>query len=141
VIYDHIATPLTSGRLAVNNTQLHYHTGGQGPALLLLHGVPKTSYHWRHLVPLLTDRFTVVVPDLRGLGDSDHPADGYDSATMSQDVAELMAALGHGRYVVIGEDWGAAIGVQLAHRHRDQVIALVFVEAFMPGLASKSTAF
>jgi pimeloyl-ACP methyl ester carboxylesterase len=101
--------------------------------VVLLHGVPKTGYHWRHLVPKLTPHHTVVVPDLRGLGDSARPAGGYDSATMSDDIAALMAHLGHDAYAVIGEDWGAVIGYQLAARHRDQVTSLVFAEALFPG--------
>ncbi|WP_433147867.1 alpha/beta fold hydrolase [Actinomadura nitritigenes] len=130
---DHQGEPVRTGRAAVNGTSLHYRTAGAGPAVVLLHGVPKTGYHWRHLVPKLTPRYTVVVPDLRGLGDSAHPADGYDSATMSDDVAALMARLGHETYSVIGEDWGAVIGYQLAARHRDHVSTLVFVEALFPG--------
>ncbi|MGC7096063.1 alpha/beta fold hydrolase [Amycolatopsis lurida] len=130
---DHNGTPLRTGRAALKGTSLHYRTAGTGPALVLLHGVPKTGYHWRHLVPKLTPRYTVVVPDLRGLGDSGRPADGYDSATMSDDVAELMSHLGHQEYAVIGEDWGAVIGYQLAARHRDSVTALVFTEALFPG--------
>lgn len=130
---DHDGTPLRTGRAAVNGTSLHYRTAGAGPAVVLLHGVPKTGYHWRYLVPKLTPEYTVVVPDLRGLGDSARAADGYDSANMSDDVAELMARLGHERYAVIGEDWGAVIGYQLAARHRGDVTALVFAEALFPG--------
>ncbi|MER6815415.1 alpha/beta hydrolase [Spirillospora sp. NPDC000708] len=133
MMLDHQGEPVRTGRAAVNGTSLHYRTAGSGPAVVLLHGVPKTGYHWRHLVPKLTPRYTVVVPDLRGLGDSAHPADGYDSATMGDDVAALMAGLGHETYSVIGEDWGAVIGYQLAARHRDHVSALVFVEALFPG--------
>ncbi|MCL3992093.1 alpha/beta fold hydrolase [Streptomyces lavenduligriseus] len=133
MMYDHTTTPLRTGRAAVNGTSLHYRTAGTGPAVVLLHGVPKTGYHWRHLVPKLTPHHTVVVPDLRGLGDSARPADGYDSATMSDDIAELMARLGHETYAVIGEDWGAVIGYQLAARHRDHATALVFAEALLPG--------
>ncbi|MER5303789.1 alpha/beta fold hydrolase [Streptomyces lasiicapitis] len=133
MISDHRGEPVRTGRAAVNETKLHYRTAGSGPAVVLLHGVPKTGYHWRHLVPRLTPRHTVVVPDLRGLGDSDHPAGGFDSATMSDDIAALMAHLGHDSYSVMGEDWGAAIGYQLAARHRDRVNALVFAEALLPG--------
>ncbi|MFF5369803.1 alpha/beta fold hydrolase [Streptomyces sp. NPDC013187] len=133
MMYDHTTTPLRTGRAAVNGTSLHYRTAGSGPALVLLHGVPKTGYHWRHLVPKLTPHHTVVVPDLRGLGDSARPPDGYDSATMSDDVAELMARLGHETYAVIGEDWGAVIGYQLAARHRGAATSLVFAEALFPG--------
>ncbi|MGW6647274.1 alpha/beta fold hydrolase [Streptomyces iakyrus] len=116
-----------------NGTSLHYRTAGSGPAVVLLHGVPKTSYHWRHLVPKLTPHHTVVTPDLRGLGDSARPAYGCDSAAMSDDIAALMAHLGHDTYSVVGEDWGAVIGYQLAARHRDHVSALVFAEALFPG--------
>ncbi|MCG3754243.1 alpha/beta fold hydrolase [Amycolatopsis sp. Poz14] len=130
---DHDSIPVRTGRAAVNGTSLHYRTAGSGPAVVLLHGVPKTGYHWRHLVPKLTPQYTVVVPDLRGLGDSARPAGGYDSATMSDDVAELMAALGHETYAVVGEDWGAVIGYQLAARNRDRVPSLVFAEALFPG--------
>ncbi|MFF5719219.1 alpha/beta fold hydrolase [Streptomyces buecherae] len=133
MMYDHATTPLRTGRAAVNGTSLHYRTAGSGPAVVLLHGVPKTGYHWRHLVPRLTPHHTVVVPDLRGLGDSARPAHGYDSATMSDDIAELMARLGHQTYAVIGEDWGAVIGYQLAARHRDHTTHLVFTEALLPG--------
>ncbi|EME98078.1 alpha/beta fold hydrolase [Streptomyces mobaraensis NBRC 13819 = DSM 40847] len=133
MILDHHQAPVRTGRAAVNGTSLHYRTAGSGPAVVLLHGVPKTGYHWRHLVPQLTPHHTVVVPDLRGLGDSARPADGYDSATMSDDIAALMAHLGHDAYSVAGEDWGAVIGYQLAARHRAHVRSLVFAEALFPG--------
>jgi pimeloyl-ACP methyl ester carboxylesterase len=133
MIFDHYEESVRTGRATVNGTNLHYRTGGSGPAVVLLHGVPKTSYHWRHLIPKLTPQYTVVAPDLRGLGDSARPADGYDSATMSDDIAALMAHLGYESYSVIGEDWGAVIGYQLAARHRDHVNALVFAEALFPG--------
>jgi pimeloyl-ACP methyl ester carboxylesterase len=132
-ITDHQNRQLKTGRASVNGTQLHYRTGGSGPVVVLLHGVPKTGYHWRHLVPKLTPEYTVVVPDLRGLGDSDHPASGYDVVTMSEDIAALLVHLGHDTYSVMGEDWGAVIGYQLAARHRDRVEALIFAEALFPG--------
>ncbi len=130
---DHNGAPVRSDRIAVNGTKLHYRFAGEGAPLVLLHGVPKTGFHWRHLLPLLSERYAVVVPDLRGLGDSDHPEGGYDSATMSEDIAELMAKLGHDSYSVVGEDWGAVIGYQLAARHPQRVRALVFAEGLMPG--------
>ncbi|MDA2806762.1 alpha/beta fold hydrolase [Nocardiopsis suaedae] len=133
MMHDQHGTPLRTGRATANGTDLHYRTAGSGPAVVLLHGVPKTGYHWRHLVPRLTPHHTVVVPDLRGLGDSARPAGGYDSATMSDDIAALMAGLGHRTYAVVGEDWGAVIGYQLAARHRTDVRALVFAEALLPG--------
>lgn len=105
MLFGHRGEPVRTGRAAVNGTKLHYRTAGSGPVVVLLHGVPKTGYHWRHLVPKLTARHTVVVPDLRGLGDSARPAGGFDCATMSDDIAQLMARLGHASYTVMGEDW------------------------------------
>jgi pimeloyl-ACP methyl ester carboxylesterase len=64
MIVDHRGEHVRMGRAAVNGTKLHYRTSGSGPAVVLLHGVPKTSYHWRHLVPRLTAQHAVVVPDL-----------------------------------------------------------------------------
>lgn len=104
----------------MNGTSLHDRAAGSGPAVVLLHGVPKTSYHWRHLVPKLTPHYTAVVPDLRGLGAPARPSDGYDSATMSDDVVELMNHLGHQTYAVAGEGWGAVIGYQLVARRRSE---------------------
>lgn len=130
---NHRGETLHSDKVTVNGVALQMRTGGEGPAVVLLHGVPKTGYHWRHLVPLLTSSHTVVVPDLRGLGDSSHPSDGYDCATMADDIAALMAHLGYEHYAVVGEDWGAVVGYQLAARYRGHVTALVFAEAFMPG--------
>ncbi|WP_206067677.1 alpha/beta fold hydrolase [Nonomuraea composti] len=135
-MFGHDGTPVRTSRAAVNGTSLHDRTAGSGPAVVLLHGVPKTGCHWRHLVPKLTPHYTVIVPDLRGLGDSARPAGGYDSATMSDDIAALMSALGHERYAVIGEDWGAVIRYQLAARHREHVTALVFAEALFPGFGA-----
>lgn len=139
MMYDHTTTPLRTGRAAVNGTRLHYRTAGDGPAVVLLHGVPKTGYHWRHLVPKLTPHHTVVVPDLRGLGDSARPVSGYDSATMSDDIAELMVRLGHETYAVIGEDWGAVIGYQLAARTANTSPPSSSPKRCSPASASRTT--
>jgi pimeloyl-ACP methyl ester carboxylesterase len=130
---DHQGTPVKSDRLAVNGTTLHFRFAGTGAPVVLLHRIPKMGYHWRHLLPLLSDQYTFIVPVLCGLGDSDHPADGYDSATMSDDIAALIAKLGHASYSMVGEDWGAVIGYQLASRHPQQVKSLIFAEALIPG--------
>ena len=133
MMFDHQGTPGRSDRIAVNGTRLHYRFAGEGPALVLLHGVPKTSYHWRFVLPLLSAEYTVIAPDLRGLGDSDHPPGGYDTATMSDDIAELMMKLGHETYSVVGEDWGAVVGYHMAARNPQRVRVLVFAEALFPG--------
>ena len=74
--------------------RIHYRQIGNGPGLVLLHGFPQTAHMWRKVMPALADRFTVVAPDLRGYGDSDRPAGGYDKRTMAADVAELIRVVG-----------------------------------------------
>lgn len=75
----------------------------------------------------------MVTPDLRGIGDSAPAADGFDTATLADDIAELMSGLGFTSYRVVGEDWGAAVAYQLAARHPDRVRQLVYQEAFLAG--------
>jgi pimeloyl-ACP methyl ester carboxylesterase len=117
---DHQGTRVQSDRISVNGTNLHYRFAGTGTPVVLLHGIPKTGYHWRHLLPLLSDQYTVIVPDLRGLGDSGHPDGGYDSATMSDDIAALMAKLGHTSYSVVGEDWERLLAISSRRATRNK---------------------
>ena len=67
---------------SVNGIQLHYVMGGQGDPIVLLHGWPETWYEWRHIMPSLSKNYTVIAPDLRGLGDSSKPLTGYDGKTV-----------------------------------------------------------
>lgn len=131
---DHAGVPLTHGRPRVNGVDLHCATGGSGDPVVLIHGVPKTMFFWRHVIPLLTPHHTVVAVDLRGFGGSGRPATGYDTRTLAADVAALMATLGHDRYRVVGEDWGAAVAYAVAAFHRPKVVQLVFQETRLPGL-------
>jgi pimeloyl-ACP methyl ester carboxylesterase len=112
---------------------LHFYTAGSGPALLLQHGIPKTSYYWRKVLPFLTPHFSVVVPDMRGIGDSTHEDSGYDMPTIADDMAELMSGLGHDKFYLCGEDWGAAAAYQIAARYPDRVLSLIFQEMLLPG--------
>src|SRR5678816_2117331 len=70
----------------VNGIQLHYVMGGKGDPVVLLHGWPETWYEWRHVMPALAKNYTVIVPDLRGLGDSSKPVSGYDVKTSADDI-------------------------------------------------------
>ncbi|MGO4533370.1 alpha/beta fold hydrolase [Leifsonia sp. 2MCAF36] len=104
---------------------LNVAVGGQGPALVLLHGFPQTHYMWRDVAPQLTDEHTVIVPDLRGYGESGKPAeagpDTYSKRTMGDDVVAVAEALGHARFGVVGHDRGALVGVRAALDHPDAV--------------------
>ena len=84
------------------------------------------------MVPRLTQDFTVVVPDMRGIGDSTHPDSSYDMPTVADDVTELMAELGHDKFHIIDEDWGAAAAYQVATRCRERLLSLAFQEMLLP---------
>src|SRR4051812_10056722 len=140
-IIDHNDDLVRHGRAYVNGVRLHYMTAGEGDPVLLLHGVPKTSYHWRHVIPLLTPHHRVVVPDMRGLGDSQHTPDGYDMRNVGEDFAQLMSELGHDRFRLVGEDWGAAAAYQLAAAHPDRVQQLVYQEMILPGYGLEDYSF
>lgn len=134
-IYDHNGSPVAHHRARVNGIRMHYVTAGQGEPLLLLHGTPKTHYYWYRLIPLLSEHFFIVAPDLRGFGDTDKPEaeEGYDSLTNARDLHELMHTLGHDRYFIHGEDRGAEYAYVMAAVYRDEVRALSFCEMLLSG--------
>lgn len=132
---DHDGNRLVHGRPNVNGVNIHYAMGGSGDPVILLHGVPKTMYFWRKVIPLLTPQYTVVAVDCRGYGDSERPYGGYDTKTMAQDIVELANFLGFEKFRIVGEDWGAAIAYAVAAFHRDRVEQLVFQEMLLPGIA------
>lgn len=108
-----------------NGIRMHTWTGGKsGVPLVLLHGYPQSGIMWRKLAPALANEYQVVCPDLRGYGDSEKARDGYDKKTMARDIHELMLALGHKRYAVIGHDRGARVAHRLALDHQDAVTHL-----------------
>lgn len=134
-VYDHNDDSVTHGREVVNGIRVHYVTAGSGEPLLLLHGTPKTHWYWNEVIPLLTEDFTVVAPDLRGFGDSDRPyaKEGYDVQTNADDMAELMTALGHDEFHVHGEDRGAEFAYGLAATRPERVKTLSFAEMVLSG--------
>ncbi len=134
-IYDHNHKPVRHMRARVNGIRMHYVIAGEGEPLLLLHGTPKTHFYWYKLIPLMTDKFTVIAPDLRGFGDTDRPtaAEGYDSLTNAHDMADLMQQLGYDSYFVHGEDRGAEFAYVLAASYPDRVRALSFCEMLLSG--------
>src|SRR5687767_9773646 len=93
---------------SVNGIQLHYVIGGQGDPIVLLHGFPQSWYEWRHIMPALAKNYTVVVPDLRGFGDSSKPITGYDGKTTAEDIYQLIAQLGFNQPILlVAHDVGA----------------------------------
>ncbi len=112
---------------------IHAVTGGEGPPLLLLHGHPQTHAIWHKVAPVLARKFTLVLCDLRGYGDSSKPpglADhaNYSKRTMARDVLKVMQELGHARFSVLAHDRGARVAHRLAADHGDAVSRLVLLD-------------
>jgi haloacetate dehalogenase len=100
--------------------------GGAGPPVLLLHGFPQTHVCWRGIAPRLAETCTVVAPDLRGYGASEAPAggprgEGHSKRETALELVELMHALGHDRFAVVGHDRGARVAYRLALDHGERV--------------------
>lgn len=117
----------------VNSVRLHYVTGGQGEPIVLLHGFAETWYMWRHVMTELAGHYTVIVPDLRGAGDSDKPATGYDKKTLAEDIHQLVAQLGHQRIFLVGHDIGLMVAYAYAAAHPADVRRLALLDAPIPG--------
>lgn len=120
-------------RLAVNGINIHVTHGGSGPPLLLLHGFPQTHFIWRKVAPTLSQHFTLVMPDLRGYGDSDKPPGGdghvhYSKRTMAQDMVEVMQTLGFPSFSLCGHDRGGRVAHRLALDHPQAVRKLMTLD-------------
>ena len=117
----------TKTRIKVNGVSINLVHGGEGPALLLLHGYPQTHVEWHKIAPKLAEHYTVVAPDLRGYGDSEKPPASkgdlsvYCKRTTAQDQVEVMAELGFESFHVVGHDRGARVGHRMALDHPERV--------------------
>jgi pimeloyl-ACP methyl ester carboxylesterase len=129
------ADTFTSRYVEANGVRLHAVIGGHGPPLLLVHGWPETWYAWRLVMPVLARDFAVIAVDQRGIGLSDKPSDGYDTATLANDLVALMDALGHQRFAMYGTDTGMPIAYAVAADHPDRLERLVVSEAPLPGVS------
>src|ERR1700726_1017448 len=119
----------------IDNVELHYLTAGHGPAVILLHGYAETSRMWRPIIPLLAEKFTVVAPDLPGIGDSSIPADGLDMKTAAIRIHALAKSLGIDKTRVVGHDIGLMVAYAYAAQFPSEGEKLVVMDAFLPGVA------
>lgn len=118
----------------LGEVMIHYVTAGEGPPVVLLHGWPSTWYEWRHVIPALARRYTVIAPDLRGLGDSSRPLTGYDKRTVANDIWRLVTEkLGYDKFFLVGHDWGGPTAYALAADHPEAVRRLAIVDVVIPG--------
>lgn len=120
-------------QLDVNGVTINLRHGGKGPPLLLLHGYPQTHVIWHKIADRLAEQYTLVMPDLRGYGDSSRPEGlpdhgNYAKRVMAQDMAEVMTALGHARYYVCGHDRGGRVAHRLALDHPEAVQKLMLLD-------------
>jgi pimeloyl-ACP methyl ester carboxylesterase len=114
--------------------RMHYVTAGSGSPVVLLHGWPQTWYEWREVIALLAPHYSIIAPDLRGLGDTSRPASGYDKRSIAADVWELVyGKLGHEKFFLAGHDWGGPVAFALAISHQDAVRRLAIVDIAIPG--------
>src|SRR4029077_20355609 len=118
----------------VDGVRLHYLTAGRGPAVILLHGYAQTSRMWKPIFPLLAERFTVIAPDLPGIGDSAIPANGLDMKTAAMRIHALARKLGVEKARVVGHDIGLMVAYAYAAQFPEETEKLVVMDAFLPGV-------
>jgi pimeloyl-ACP methyl ester carboxylesterase len=119
----------------IDNLQLHYLTAGNGPTVILLHGYTQTSRMWRAIIPLLAEKFTVIAPDLPGIGDSSTPADNkIDMITAAKQIHDLVRALKIDKARVVGHDIGLMVAYAYAAEFPNETEKLVVMDAFLPGI-------
>ncbi|MCW0199851.1 alpha/beta hydrolase [Sphingopyxis sp.] len=120
--------------ISTNGAVIHVRVGGHGPAVVLLHGFGETGDMWAPLAQSLMDRFTVIVPDLRGMGLSNHPAGGYDKKTQAADIAGVLDRLRVDKFALVTHDIGNMVGFALAAQRQDRVTRFVLMDAPIPGV-------
>jgi len=129
------AEPIITRSADVQGVKLHYLTSGHGAPLLLLHGYAETSLMWKPLMPALAERFTVIAPDLPGIGDSGIPSDGLDMKAAAVRIHALMSSLGFQKAEVVGHDIGLMVAYAYAAMYPAETTKLVVMDAFRPGVA------
>ncbi|MCX4460806.1 alpha/beta hydrolase (plasmid) [Streptomyces sp. NBC_01340] len=123
----------TEHKVKVGKVGIDYVEGGHGPTLVLLHGYPQSWYEWHKVMPELSKHYHVIAPSLRGAGNSDAPASGYDKKTMAEDVHGLLKKLGRDRDInLVGHDIGTMVAYAYAAAHPHSVSKLVLSEAPLP---------
>ena len=118
----------------VDGVSLHYLAAGHGPMVVLIHGYAETSRMWRPLIPMLAERFTVIAPDLPGIGDSAIPADGLDMKTAAIRIHALARSLGAQNAEVVGHDIGLMVAYAYAAQFPSETTKLAVMDAFLPGV-------
>jgi pimeloyl-ACP methyl ester carboxylesterase len=117
-----------------NGVTLHVRTGGEGPVVVLIHGFGDTGDMWAPLAADLVRDHRVIVPDLRGMGLSSHPQEGYDKRTQAADIRTILTSLGIDQATIVGHDIGTMVAYAYAARYPDKTQKLVVMDAPVPGI-------
>ena len=125
---------IASRTTVIDGLNLHYLTAGRGTPLILLHGYAETSLMWKPIIPTLARRFTVIAPDLPGIGDSGIPEDGLDMKSAAIRMHALVKSLGVHKADVVGHDIGLMVAYAYAAQFPAEVTKLVVMDAFLPGV-------
>ena len=128
-------TSIASRTANVDGLKLHYLTAGQGPTVILLHGYTQTSRMWKPLIAVLAEKFTVIAPDLPGIGDSDIPPTGIDMMASAIRIHALAKSLGVEKARLVGHDIGLMVAYAYAAQFPTETEKLALLDAFLPGVA------
>ena len=131
---------MTSNFVEVNGIRLHYMEEGSGDLVLLLHGFPEFWYGWRKQIPVLSQHYRIIAPDMRGYNLSDKPigVSQYKIDILAKDIAELIQKLGNGKAILVGHDWGAAVAWTTATLYPDLITKLVIINVPHPAEMRKA---
>jgi pimeloyl-ACP methyl ester carboxylesterase len=108
--------PVRMQHVTINGHDVAYRTAGDGPVVLLVHGMAGSAATWKHVMPALAERFTVVAPDLLGHGESAKPAGEYSLGAHANGLRDLLNALGHERATCVGQSFGGGVVMQFAYQ-------------------------
>jgi pimeloyl-ACP methyl ester carboxylesterase len=135
------STAITAHTATVDGVTFHYMRAGHGDAVLLLHGYAEDSRMWKPIIPLLAQHFTVIAPDLPGIGESSIPTDGLDMKSAGRRVHSLMQSLGIKHARVVGHDIGLMVAYSYTAQFPSEVDKLVLMDAFLPGVGDWETIY
>ena len=114
-------------RIRIHGHEIAYLTAGEGPAVVLIHGMAGSSAMWQHVVPGLAEHYRVIAPDLLGHGDSDKPRADYTLGAFASDLRDLLNALGVSSATIVGQSFGGGVAMQFVHQFRERCERLVLV--------------
>ena len=115
--------------LTIHAKRLKYRLAGTGPLVLLIHGMAGSATTWKQVMPTLSERFTVLAPDLLGHGESDKTDGDYSLGSMASTLRDLIVALGYKRATVVGQSYGGGIAMQFAYQYPERCERLVLADA------------